>query len=111
MRFAYNREMKKDEHAVHMIDELPRTISLSCASALTGLSREAFYRHFILTGQVRYRSLKELMEWGDRRVIETGELGEALGREITAEDFDRADRKLQPRRDRMKTYRRRKESH
>jgi hypothetical protein len=47
-----------------------------------------------------------LMEWGDRKVIETGELGEALNRTITPDDIDRADAKLAKRRDYMKRYRR-----
>jgi hypothetical protein len=87
--------------------DLPRTISLAQAQAISGLSHEAFHRLFILSGAVRYRSLKELMEWGDRKVIDTGELGEALDREITPEDIARADAKLEKKRQAMREYRRR----
>jgi hypothetical protein len=89
-----------------MLNEIPRQLSVSLASKITGLSRKAFLKNFVDSGRCRY-SLDEFFDDGSC-YIWSRELGEALGRPLTLEEVQEADRKLQAKRDYMYEYRRRK---
>ena len=88
-----------------MLRELPRTLSLSLAGKLCGLSGKAFRRLYILTGRINYRP-DEFFEDG-RRYVYRKELEAVLERAITLEELQAADLKMVRKRLWMRNYRRR----
>jgi hypothetical protein len=101
---------EKVERSATLIQALPRTLSLSLAGALCGLSGQAFKRLYIFTSRVSWQP-DEYFDWDGQLFIKRRELEQALGRPISLQDVQAADQKLQRKRDYMKRYRRRKESH
>ena len=88
-----------------MLDEIPRILTLSLAGKIAGLSRKAFLRHYVFSGQCSWAP-NELFDWDGRLFIKTNQLSRALGRKITLEECQVADAKLEKKRDYMKAYRR-----
>jgi hypothetical protein len=93
-----------------MLDGIPALISISLAARICGLSYRSFLANFI----TNHRLTPHSSMWTDgtgRMFVWADELAAALGRPITLAEVQAADQKLQRKRDYMKRYRRRKESH
>ena len=89
-----------------MLHYIPQRLSLNLAAKVAGVSTKAFKQLYVKTGLCKYLPDDLWHDGTGRGYIWYGELQKALGRELTLQDYQEADRKLEARRQYQRTYRR-----
>jgi hypothetical protein len=86
--------------------EVPLTLSLSLSARLVGISRESFRKHYLQTGLCHLTTeLDDILHGVGVGCVWAWELAQALGRTITVEQVQEADKQLDKGRKWQKQYR------
>jgi hypothetical protein len=91
--------------------EVPLTFSIALAARLAGISRESFRKHYLQPGLCHLTTeLDDILHGVGVDCVWVWELAQALGRSITVEQVQEADKQLDKGRKWQKNYRRQKKA-
>ena len=92
----------------HHYDTVPITLPIALAAKLAGVSRQTFRKLFLDSGRCSVVSnLDAVLGLGDAGQVWRWDLEKALGRALTIEDVQQADKQLDKARQGQRAYRRR----